>query len=303
MQGGSMSFDQLTHDNPVERFASITPEAQGQEFPGKDADLKPRAELGERTYRGTGRLQGRKALITGGDSGIGAATAIAFAREGADVAISYLPAEQEDADHIAQVIRDEGKKAVTLPGDIQDKEWCEQMVEQTVEALGGLDILVNNAGRQSYAETLEEVDDDEFDATMKTNIYAMHWITKAALPHLKPGATIINTSSVQAYKPSPIIAHYAATKAAIKAWTKAISEELAPKGIRVNSVAPGPVWTPLQVTHGQPPEKLEGFGTTTALGRAGQPVEMAPAFVFLASPESSYVVGEVINVNGGRPTP
>jgi hypothetical protein len=230
-----MTPDQLTYDNPVERFSSIEPQAQSQDFPGKDSELKPRADVGERTYRGTGRLPGRKALVTGGDSGIGAAAAIAFAREGADVAISYLHPEQEDADHVAQIIRDEGRKAVTLPGDIQDPAWCEQLVEQAVESLGGLDILVNNAGRQSYAESLQDVDDDEFDATMKTNVYAMHWITKAALPQLKPGATIINTTSVQAYKPSPIIAHYAATKAAMKAWTKAIAMELAPKGIRVNA--------------------------------------------------------------------
>ncbi|MCB2412328.1 SDR family oxidoreductase [Demequina sp. TTPB684] len=298
-----MSFDQLTHDNPAERFANIEPKAQGQEFPGKDADLKPHAELGETTYRGTGRLIGRKALVTGGDSGIGAATAIAFAREGADVALSFLPEEQEDAEHIASVIREDGRKAVLLPGDIRDAAWCQSLVDQAVEALGGLDILVNNAGRQTYVNSIEELSDEEFDATMKTNIYAMHWITKAAMPHLKPGAAIINTTSVQAYKPSPIIAHYAATKAAIKAWTKAMSQDLAPEGIRVNAVAPGPVWTPLQVTQGQPPEKLEGFGQSTALGRAGQPVEMAPAFVFLASPEASFVVGEVVNVNGGQPTP
>lgn len=298
-----MTFDQLTFDNPAERFADIEPKVQSQPFPGSDTELEPTADHGEKSYRGTGRLPQRRALITGGDSGIGAAVAIAFAREGADVAINYLPDEQDDAERVAALIREEGRTAALLPGDIRDEAFCRQLVKDAVDALGGLDILVNNAGNQVYSKNLEDIDPGEFDKTMKTNIYAMYWITQAALPHLPAGATIINTTSVQAYKPSPIIVDYAATKAAIKGWTKGLAMQLAERGIRVNAVAPGPIWTPLQVTHGQPPEKIEGFGASTAMGRMGQPVELAPAYVFLASPESSYVVGETINVNGGLPVP
>lgn len=271
--------------------------------PGLDAELEDKADLGENTYRGTGRLQGRRALITGGDSGIGAATAIAFAREGADVAISYLPEEEVDAQRIASLILDAGVKALLLPGDIKNAEHCRDLVDKTVEEFGGLDILVNNAGKQIFNEDLTTLPDEQFDQTFKTNVYAMFWLTKEAIPHLPPGSTIINTTSVQAYSPSDNLVDYAATKATINNFTKAIAQQLAPKGIRVNAVAPGPVWTPLQPTDGQPPEKIERFGEDTPLGRAGQPAELAPAFVFLASAESSYVVGETLNVNGGRPTP
>lgn len=295
--------DQLTFTDPAQRYRDFDPHTQKQPFPGLDAKLSPHADHGEDTYRGTGRLEGRKALITGGDSGIGAAVAIAFAREGADVAISYLDAEQVDAEHVRDVIEAAGRKAVLLPGDIRDREFCVELVERAAEELGGLDILVNNAGNQVYAKELEDIEDAEFDKTFQTNVYAMYWITKAALPHLEPGSTIINTTSVQAYSPSPILLDYAATKSAINGWTKGLAMQLAPRGIRVNAVAPGPIWTPLQVTEGQPPEKIEDFGTDTALGRPGQPVEVAPAFVFLASPESSYVVGETLNVNGGRDVP
>ncbi|MFO7244833.1 MAG: glucose 1-dehydrogenase [Actinomycetes bacterium] len=295
--------DQLTFTDPSQRYSDFDPHAQRQPFPGLDVKLAPHADHGERSYRGTGRLAGRKALVTGGDSGIGAAVAIAFAREGADVAISYLPAEQADAEHVRDVVEAEGRLAVLLPGDIRDRRFCAELVERAVDELGGLDILVNNAGNQVYAKELQDIDDAEFDKTFQTNVYAMYWITKAALPHLMPGATIINTTSVQAYSPSPILLDYAATKAAINAWSKGLAMQLAPRGIRVNAVAPGPIWTPLQVTEGQPPEKIEDFGTNTALGRAGQPVEVASAFVFLASPESSYVVGETLNVNGGRDVP
>jgi NAD(P)-dependent dehydrogenase (short-subunit alcohol dehydrogenase family) len=298
-----MTSDQLTFTDPSAKYAQFDPEAQKQPFPGLDAELTPRADHGEDSYRGTGRLTGRRALITGGDSGIGAAVAIAFAKEGADVAISYLEAEQVDAEHVRDVIEGAGRKAVLLPGDIRDKTFCARLVDDAVMGLGGLDILVNNAGNQVYAKELEDIDDAEFDKTFQTNVYAMHWITKAALPHLKPGSTIINTTSIQAYSPSPILLDYAATKAAINGWSKGLAMQLAPRGIRVNAVAPGPIWTPLQVTEGQPPEKIEDFGKNTALGRPGQPVEVAPAFVFLASPESSYVVGETLNVNGGRDVP
>ena len=298
-----MTRDQYTFTNPAELYADFKPEKQHQPEPGLDAELEPKADLGEKTYRGTERLKGRKALITGADSGIGAATAIAFAREGADVAMSYLPEEEVDAQRIAQILEDAGARVLTLPGDLRDAGYCRDLVEQAVNGLGGLDILVNNGGKQVYNEDLTTLDDEQFDDTFKTNVYAMFWITKAALPHLSAGSAIINTTSVQAYKPSEILVDYASTKATINAFTKALAQQLAPNGIRVNAVAPGPIWTPLQVTDGQPPEKIAEFGEQTPLGRAGQPAELAPAFVFLASAESSYVIGETLNVNGGTPTP
>ncbi|MBN6191068.1 SDR family oxidoreductase [Aneurinibacillus sp. BA2021] len=298
-----MSRDQYTFTNPAELYADIQPQKQQMPEPGLDADLTPKADLGEDTYRGTGRLTGRKALITGGDSGIGAATAIAFAREGADVAISYLPEEEADASRIAGLLRDAGATVATIPGDLRDPEYCRTLVAEAVAALGGLDILVNNGGKQVYRESLTDLTDEQFDDTFKTNVYAMFWITKAALPHLPAGSTIINTTSIQAYSPSDILVDYASTKSTINAFTKGLAQQLAPKGIRVNAVAPGPIWTPLQPSDGQPQEKIEKFGEDTPLGRMGQPAELAPAYVFLASPESSYVIGETLNVNGGMPTP
>ena len=298
-----MSFDQLTFDDPSQRYAHIRPQAQEQPFPGLDRDLEPQADHGEESYRGTGRLEGRKALITSGDSGIGAAVAIAYAREGADVVINYLEPEREDAERIGGLIESEGRRAVLIAGDIRHRDFCRTLVAKAVDALGGLDILVNNAGHQEYHKDFTDITEEDLDRTFKTNLYAMVWLTQDALQHMGPGSTIINTTSVQAYKPSPIIVDYATTKAGINGFTKGLAMQLAEQGIRVNAVAPGPVWTPLQVTEGQPPEKLDGFGDNTALGRAGQPVEMAPAYVFLASPESSYVVGETINVNGGLPVP
>ncbi|MFC0195936.1 SDR family oxidoreductase [Microbacterium arthrosphaerae] len=295
--------DQYTFTNPAEMYAGFDPKKQHQPEPGLDAELEPRADLGEETYRGTGRLTGRKALITGADSGIGAATAIAFAREGADVAMSYLPEEEKDAQRIAGILQDAGVTALTLPGDLRDAGYCRDLVARAVEGLGGLDIVVNNGGKQIFHEDLATLDDQQFDDTFKTNVYAMFWITKAALPHLRPGSTIINTTSIQAYQPSEILVDYASTKATINAFTKALAQQLAPKGIRVNAVAPGPIWTPLQVTDGQPQEKIESFGEQTPLGRAGQPAELAPAYVFLASAESSYVAGETLAVTGGSPTP
>ncbi|MDO8383034.1 MULTISPECIES: SDR family oxidoreductase [Microbacterium] len=298
-----MSRDQYTLTDPAELYADIEPEKQKMSEPGLDAELNDKADLGEETYRGTGRLTGRKALITGADSGIGAATAIAFAREGADVAMSYLPEEKEDADRIAGILTEAGANVVQLPGDLRDPAYCRDLVAQSVEKLGGLDILVNNGGKQVAVEDLADVTDEQFDDTFKTNVYAMFWITKAALPHLKPGATIINTTSIQAYSPSETLVDYASTKATINNFTKGLSQQLAPKGIRVNAVAPGPIWTPLQPSGGQPQDALPTFGEQTPLGRMGQPAELAPAYVFLASAESSYVIGETLNVNGGMPTP
>lgn len=298
-----MSKDQYTFDDPVTRYERIAPPEQRQAEPGLDRDLRPKADHGEETYRGSGRLTGRRALITGGDSGIGAATAIAFAREGADVAISYLPEEEPDARLVITQIERAGRKALALPGDLTDPEYCRSLVERTVEELGGLDILVNNGGKQVTQDAITDISGEQFDATLKTNVYAMFWITKAAVAHMPPGSAIINTTSIQAYEPSPTLIDYATTKAAINNFSKGLAQQLAPKGIRVNAVAPGPIWTPLQPSHGQPMEKLTQFGQSTPLGRAGQPAELAPAYVFLASAESSYVIGETLSVTGGRPTP
>lgn len=298
-----MTNDQYTFENPVTRYERIDPPEQRQPEPGLDRDLKPLADHGEDTYRGSGRLAGRHALITGGDSGIGAAVAIAFAREGADVAISYLPPEEPDAQRIIGLVEKAGVKALALPGDLKDAEYCRSLVERTVEAFGGLDILVNNGGKQVAQESIIDITDEQFDHTLKTNVYAVFWITKAAVPHLPPGSTIINTTSIQAYQPSPTLLDYATTKAAINNFSKGLSQQLAPKGIRVNAVAPGPIWTPLQPSYGQPMEKLTSFGQSTPMGRAGQPAELAPAYVFLASGESSYVVGETLGVTGGELTP
>ncbi|HEV7166812.1 MAG TPA: SDR family oxidoreductase [Micrococcaceae bacterium] len=298
-----MSTDQYTFQDPKTRFPSISPPKQDQPEPGLDQKLEPQTDRGQESYRGTGRLQGRKALITGSDSGIGAAVAIAFAREGADVALSYLPVEEPDAQEIVRLIQDCGRKAVALPGDISSASASRELVQKAVDGLGGLDILVSNAGKQIACEKLEDLSDEQFDQTFKTNVYPLFWITKAALPHLKPGSSIIATTSVNAYMPSPDLIDYAMTKAAINNFAKGMAQQLAPRGIRINAVAPGPFWTPLQVSDGQPKDKLPEFGKSTPLGRAGQPTELAPAYVFLASSESSYVMGETLNVNGGMPTP
>jgi NAD(P)-dependent dehydrogenase (short-subunit alcohol dehydrogenase family) len=295
--------DQYTFDDPTSRYPSISPPEQSQGWPGIQSKMDPVPDIGETTYRGSGRLIGRKALITGGDSGIGAAVAIAFAREGADVAISYLPAEEEDARHIVELIEAAGRRALAFPGDLTDSQYCRDLVAATVDAFGGLDIVVNNAGRQVAIESIEDITDEQFEQTMHTNLFANFWITKAAVPHLAPGSTIINTASLEAYKQLPFLLDYAATKGAINTFSKALAQQLAPKGIRVNVVAPGPTWSALQVSGGYPTDQLPEYGKDSPLGRSGQPAELAPAFVFLASAESSFVVGETLNVNGGAPTP
>lgn len=295
--------DQLVFQNPVTRFPAISPPEQHQPEPGLDQKLIPQTDRGQHSYRGTGRLEGRKALITGADSGIGAAVAIAFAREGADVALSFLPEEEDDARFVAELIEDCGRVAVLLPGDLGDRGFCEQLPSRAASALGGFDALVNNAGRQISVEAIDELSDEQWTQTFETNIHAMFRISKAAIAHMPAGSTIVNTTSIQAYKPSAHLIDYAATKAAINNFTKGLAQQLAPRGIRVNAVAPGPIWTPLQVSHGQPKEALPHFGKNTPLGRAGQPTELAPAYVFLTSAESSYVLGETLNVNGGTPSP
>ena len=293
----------LTFQNPVTRFPDITPPQQDQPEPGLDARLIPGTDRGEDSYTGTGRLTDRKALITGSDSGIGAAVAIAFAREGADVALSYLPAEEEDAQRVCSLIRDAGRRAVALPGDLADRDYCREVVRQAAAELGGLDAVVNNAGRQVAVEDISDLTDEQWESTFRTNIHALFRISQAALEYLEPGSTIVNSTSVQAYSLSAHLIDYASTKAAINNFTKGLATQLAPRGIRVNAVAPGPIWTPLQVSDGQPKEALPHFGKNTPLGRAGQPTELAPAYVFLTSSESSYVIGETLNVNGGQPTP
>lgn len=296
--------DQYMMQDPTKQYPSLKiPKDQVQAEPGLDAKLQPQADHGEATYRGAGRLSGRKALITGGDSGIGRAVAIAFAREGADVAISYLEQEAPDVKEVISEIEATGRRAVALPGDISNEAFCQQLVKDAEKALGSIDILVNNAGKQVFVDKLEDLTSEQFEKTFATNVFAMFWITKAAVPHMKPGASIINTTSIQSYQPSPGLLDYASTKGAITSFTKSLAKMLVDKGIRVNAVAPGPIWTPLQPSYGQPPEKLEKFGKNTPLGRPGQPAEVAPAYVFLASQESSYITAEVIGVTGGNHLP
>lgn len=287
--------------NPVEYPVPPFVE-QPQPSPGLAGKMIPVPDHGEKSYKGSGRLAGRKALITGGDSGIGRAVAIAYAREGADVAIGYLPEEEPDAVEVIRLIEAEGRRAVALPGDIRSEAFCQKLVKDAAKKLGGLDILVNNAGRQQYNESIRTLSTEDFDATFKTNVYAMFWITKAALDYLPRGASIINTSSVQAYKPSEILLDYAQTKACIVAFTKSLAKQLGKEGIRVNAVAPGPYWTPLQSSGGQPQEKVMQFGESAPLGRPGQPAEIASLYVTMASVESSYTSGQVWCSDGGTGT-
>ncbi len=291
--------DRLAMQDPRSQYPQPPFPQQPQSAPGIAQKMEPKPDHGETSYKGSGKLEGRKALITGGDSGIGRAAAIAYAREGADVAIGYLPSEEADAREVITLIEAEGRKALALPGDIKNENWCKAMVEKTVEAFGGLDILVINAARQQYRESIDELSSDDFDQTMKTNLYALHWIAKAATPHLPPGAAVITTASIQAYDPSAILLDYATTKAGIVAYTKALSQQLIKQGVRANVVAPGPFWTVLQPSGGQPSDKVEKFGAQTDFGRPGQPVELAPIYVLLASQEGSYLNGEVYGAVGG----
>ena len=276
---------------------------QPQVWPGLAKDMNPRPDHGESSYVGSGRLAGRKALITGGDSGMGRAAAIAYAREGADVAINYLPAEEPDAREVVDLIRHAGRKAVTIPGDLREEAFCQRLVEQAVRELGGLDIVVCNAGRQQARSSILDITTEDFDATMKTNIYAPFWIIKAALPHLQPGSAIIGTTSEQAYDPSPDLYDYAQTKAATMNYVKSLAKQLGSKGIRVNGVAPGPVWTPLQVSGGASDGKVATFGATAPLGRPGQPAELAGIYVRLAEDDGSYTTGNIYGAGGGQGNP
>jgi NAD(P)-dependent dehydrogenase (short-subunit alcohol dehydrogenase family) len=290
-------------DDPTRKHPKPPHKRQSQPWPGLVSKMEPRPDHGETSYKGSGRLKGRRALITGGDSGMGRAAAIAFAREGADVAINYFPTEEPDAREVVELIKAEGRVAVAIPGDIRDEQFCKELVERAVKGLGGLDILVSNAARQQARESIADVSSEDFDATMKTNIYAPFWIIKAALPHLKPGSAIIGTTSEQAYDPSPELYDYAQTKAATMNYVKCLAKQLGPKGIRVNGVAPGPIWTPLQVAGGASMEKLEQFGGQTPLGRPGQPAELGSIYVQLAASDASYATGQVYGAAGGSGQP
>ncbi|GGL24312.1 SDR family oxidoreductase [Caulobacter rhizosphaerae] len=291
--------DRLRMQDPRAQYPKPPFPPQPQPAPGLAAKMHPQPDHGEESYRGSGKLIGRKALITGADSGIGRAAAIAYAREGADVAIGYLPSEESDAREVIALIEAAGRKAIALPGDIKDEAFCKDLVAKAVEELGGLDILVNNAGKQVSRPDIEVIDSDQFDQTLKTNLYALFWITQAAKPHLRPGAAVINTASVQAYEPSDTLLDYATTKAGIVAFTKALAKQLIKQGVRANVVAPGPFWTALQPSGGQTQEKVQHFGEQSQFGRPGQPVEIAPVYVLLASQEASYITGEVYGVTGG----
>ena len=289
--------------DPTTKYPKPPFQGQSQEWPGLAGKMDPRPDHGEKSYKGSGRLQGRKALITGGDSGMGRAAAIAYAREGADVAINYYPTEEPDAREVIGLIKAEGRKAIAIPGDLRDPAFCKRLVDEAVKGLGGLDILVSNAGRQQSHASILDISDEQFDWTMKTNIYAPFWIIKAALPHMPPGSVIIGTTSEQAYDPSPDLYDYAQTKAATMNYVKSLAKQLGPKGIRVNGVAPGPIWTPLQVSGGATQEKLRNFGGQTPLGRPGQPAELASIYVQLAADDASYANGQVYGSSGGSGQP
>jgi NAD(P)-dependent dehydrogenase (short-subunit alcohol dehydrogenase family) len=294
---------EIALQNPLDKYPKPPFEKQSQQWPGLAAKMSPKPDHGEESYKGSGRLAGRKALITGGDSGMGRAAAIAFAREGADVAINYFPTEEPDAREVVEWIQKAGRKAVALPGDLRDEEFCTKLVVDAAAQLGGLDILVSNAGRQQSIASILDLTTEEFDATMKTNIYAPFWLIKAALPHLKPGSAIIGTTSEQAMDPSPDIYHYAMTKAATTNYVRGLAKQFASKGIRVNGVAPGPIWTPLQVSGGASMEKLQKFGGETPLKRPGQPAELASIYVQLAADDASYATGQVYGAMGGNGSP
>jgi NAD(P)-dependent dehydrogenase (short-subunit alcohol dehydrogenase family) len=289
--------------DPTGKYPKPPFPSQSQPWPGLAGQMDPRPDHGETSYRGSGRLLGRKALITGGDSGMGRAAAIAYAREGADVAINYLPAEEPDAREVIALIRAEGRTGLSLPGDLREETFCRRLVEEAVKGLGGLDIVVCNAGRQQAHASILDITTEQFDWTMKTNIYAPFWIIQAALPHLKPGAVIIGTTSEQAYDPSPDLYDYAQTKAATMNYVKSLAKQLGPRGVRVNGVAPGPVWTPLQVSGGATQEKLQQFGGQTPMGRPGQPAELASIYVQLAAEDASYATGQVYGAAGGSGQP
>jgi NAD(P)-dependent dehydrogenase (short-subunit alcohol dehydrogenase family) len=296
-----LSQDQTTQQDPTEQHAAPGSGAATVEYPGRSGEMDVQPDHGEQTYKGSDRLKGKKTIITGGDSGIGRAVALAFAREGADVLISYLESEEKDAQETVRLIEDAGRRAVTVPGDLRDEVTCERVVDTAVREFGRIDVLVSNAAFQmSQVGGIADITTEQFDRVMKTNVYALFWLAKAAIPHMREGASIITTSSVQGFSPSPHLLDYATSKAAIVNFTKGLAVDVVEKGIRVNSVAPGPVWTPL-IPATMDEDKVESFGAQSPMGRAAQPAELAPSYVFLASQESSYITADVIAVTGGSP--
>jgi NAD(P)-dependent dehydrogenase (short-subunit alcohol dehydrogenase family) len=289
--------------DPTSKYPKPPYPGQSQPWPGLAGKMNPRPDHGETSYKGSDRLTGRKALVTGGDSGMGRAAAIAYAREGADVVISYYPTEEPDAREVIQLIKAEGRKAISIPGDLREESYCKELVTKAIAALGGLDIIVSNAGRQQQCEDILQLTTEAFDATMKTNIYAPFWIIKAALPHMQPGSCIIATTSEQAYDPAGNLYDYAQTKAATMNYVKSLAKQFGPKGIRVNGVAPGPIWTPLQVSGGATQDHLIHFGETYPLRRAGQPAELASIYVQLAANDASYTTGNIYGAGGGGGQP
>jgi NAD(P)-dependent dehydrogenase (short-subunit alcohol dehydrogenase family) len=299
-----MTEDQHTQQDPTQQYPQPEYPEQDQrdQHPGLEQEMQPEPDYGYETYRGMGRLEGKAAIITGGDSGIGRAVALAFAREGADVLISYLEEEEPDARETAQVVEEAGKKAIKVPGDIVEESQCQALVQRAVQEFGKIDVLVNNAAHQMTVDGISDISSELLDRTFKTNIYAMFWLCKAAIPYMPEGGSIINVSSIQAYQPSPTLLPYSATKGAIVTFTKGLAQEVVQYGLRVNTVAPGPVWTPI-IPASMPGETVSQFGGTSPMGRPAQPAELAPAFVFLASQESSFVNGETLGVTGGQPLP
>jgi len=295
-----MANSQSEIQNPTTQYYTGEYPQQKQPVPGVQSKMDPVPDCGEKTYKGSGRLQDRKALVTGGDSGIGRAAATAYAREGADVAINYLPAEEEDAQQVKQLIEEAGRKAVLIPGDLSDEKFARSLVHKAHQELGGLDVLALVAGKQVAVEKIADLTTEQFQQTYAVNVFALFWITQEALPLLPAGASIITTSSIQAYQPSPHLLDYASTKAAILNYSRGLAKQVAESGVRVNVVAPGPIWTALQISGGQPQEKIPQFGQQTPMKRAGQPAELAPVYVYLASQESSYVTAEVHGVCGGE---
>ena len=297
-----MTEGQYTQQNPTTKYPQpqFPEQDQRDQHPGLESEMQPRPDYGYETYKGFGRLQGKKAIITGGDSGIGRAVALAFAREGADVLISYLESEESDAQETARVVEEAGKKCVRVPGDLSEEAQCQKLVDRAVEEFGGIDVLVNNAAHQRTVSGIADVSTELLDRTFKTNIYAMFWLCKAAIPHMRKGGSIINVGSAQAFKPSPTLLPYSATKGAIVTFTEGLAQEVVQYGLRANCVAPGPVWTPI-IPASMEGETVSQFGLQSPMGRPGQPVELSPAFVFFASDEASFVNGSVMDITGGQP--
>lgn len=297
-----MTEGQFKQQDPREQYPQpeYPEQTQMDQHPGLDSEMQPKPDYGYETYRGFGRLEGKKAVITGGDSGIGRAVALAFAREGADVVISYLESEESDAQETAQVVEEAGKACVKVPGDISEEANCQALIQKAVDEFGRIDVLVNNAAHQRTVNGVMDVSTELLDRTFKTNVYAQFWLVKAAIPHMQPGGTIINVCSAQAYKPSPTLLPYSSTKGAVVTFTEGLAQDVVQYGLRANVVAPGPVWTPI-IPASMEPETVSQFGLQTPMGRPGQPAELAPAFVFLASQESSFVNGAVLDITGGQP--